>query len=289
MTLPTKLLVPQEGSGRRSRSSSNSSLDTTSLTDEETYSSLTISGHKTGGKHHLESPSSWLLIRVSPQFIIVTMLLLSSLAFILGTICRIIILSKMGVYNPMQTTNNNMANKSSSMGTVYNLPTPVLHPGKDVPPTTFLSKIFHQHQDAAITSHTVHLDRKVTTTNIDHEEEKEEVEEEYKVHHPTGQHLLLDIKHVDPTFLNSEERLAAAMVELASAAHVTLLSYHCHQLVPVGVSCIGTNCRVFYSRHINGCTVSNSHFLLLTYNPGVLLESHVGSLYESFSFSSHAD
>lgn len=59
------------------------------------------------------------------------------------------------------------------------------------------------------------------------------------LHLPAGQHLLVDIKDVNSEFLNSEERLAAAMVELISESKLTLLSYHCHSLVPIGVSCAG--------------------------------------------------
>jgi S-adenosylmethionine decarboxylase proenzyme len=56
---------------------------------------------------------------------------------------------------------------------------------------------------------------------------------------PVGQHLLVDIKNVDETFLNSEERLAHAMVTLVEESGTTMLSYHCHKLEPTGVSCVG--------------------------------------------------
>lgn len=59
------------------------------------------------------------------------------------------------------------------------------------------------------------------------------------LHLPAGQHLLVDIKDVDSEFLNSEERLASAMIELTNESKLTLLSYHCHSLVPIGVSCAG--------------------------------------------------
>jgi spermidine synthase len=58
-------------------------------------------------------------------------------------------------------------------------------------------------------------------------------------HQPAGQHLLVDIKNVNADFLNSEERLAHAMVEVVNSAKLTLLSYHCHSLEPAGVSCVG--------------------------------------------------
>lgn len=58
-------------------------------------------------------------------------------------------------------------------------------------------------------------------------------------HRPSGQHLLIDLLHVSSSFLNSESRLAAAMVSLISSSGLTLLSYHCHSLQPMGISCVG--------------------------------------------------
>jgi hypothetical protein len=63
---------------------------------------------------------------------------------------------------------------------------------------------------------------------------EEEDEAEYE---PAGQHLLLDIQYVDSGFLNSELRLANAMLDLVNQCGLTLLSYHCHKLEPTGVSC----------------------------------------------------
>lgn len=56
---------------------------------------------------------------------------------------------------------------------------------------------------------------------------------------PSGQHLLVDIKNLDASFLNSESRLADAMQETVKAGGLTMLSYHCHSLHPAGVSCVG--------------------------------------------------
>lgn len=53
------------------------------------------------------------------------------------------------------------------------------------------------------------------------------------------QHLLVDIKGIEGDFLDSEERLAKAMVDTVSEAGLTMLSYHCHKLIPKGVSCVG--------------------------------------------------
>jgi len=58
-------------------------------------------------------------------------------------------------------------------------------------------------------------------------------------HLPAGQHLLVDMKNLEADFLNSEPRLAHAMVETVKAGGLTLLSYHCHALIPAGISCVG--------------------------------------------------
>ena len=47
------------------------------------------------------------------------------------------------------------------------------------------------------------------------------------------------MKGIDSVFLDSEERLCKAMVDTVAAAELNMLSYHCHSLVPKGVSCVG--------------------------------------------------
>ena len=51
--------------------------------------------------------------------------------------------------------------------------------------------------------------------------------------------MSVDIKHVDPYFLNSEERLAHAMFDLIAETGATLLSYNCRSVESSGVSCVG--------------------------------------------------
>jgi S-adenosylmethionine decarboxylase proenzyme len=67
----------------------------------------------------------------------------------------------------------------------------------------------------------------------------EDDDDDDDIHLPAGQHLLIDIENVDSAFLNDEERLAVAMLELVNECGLTLLSYHCHKLKPMGVSCAG--------------------------------------------------
>jgi S-adenosylmethionine decarboxylase proenzyme len=49
----------------------------------------------------------------------------------------------------------------------------------------------------------------------------------------------VDIKGIEADFLDAEARLSKAMVDTVVAAGLTMLSYHCHSLVPKGVSCVG--------------------------------------------------
>jgi len=58
-------------------------------------------------------------------------------------------------------------------------------------------------------------------------------------YHPAGQHLLVDIRNIASSFLDSEEALSQAMVDVIRESELTLLSYHCHKLTPAGVSCVG--------------------------------------------------
>ena len=64
-----------------------------------------------------------------------------------------------------------------------------------------------------------------------------------------GQHLLLDIKYVDTTFLESEQKLAQAMVDIVNLSKLTLLSYHCHSLLSSGVNCVGVLLESYISFH----------------------------------------
>ena len=58
-------------------------------------------------------------------------------------------------------------------------------------------------------------------------------------HQPSGQHLLVDLKNVEYDFLDNEDRLVGAMIDVVRESKLTLLSYHCHSLQPAGVSCVG--------------------------------------------------
>ncbi|KAL3817182.1 hypothetical protein ACHAXA_007725 [Cyclostephanos tholiformis] len=177
------------------------------------------------------------IITVSASLFVVTLVIVAALAFFVGIVTRLVLVGMMGANapHPTQVVTDLVAT------TVGLLPTPVILGGKEVPPTKYTSRTFWQ--GGALTSQTVHIDRAGSTSYDGGEDDAaNEVAAQHDdgdMHLPSGQHLLVDIKHVDPDFLFSEERLASAMIELVNEFRLTLLSYHCHSLVPMGVSCAG--------------------------------------------------
>ena len=163
------------------------------------------------------------------------------------------------------------------------LPSPVVLPGKEVPFTSYASKSFNV---AGVSfSDTVHIDRRPAggsdqgqCSQEDRLDEEKNSQGEARVsdyshnddsdglHLPAGQHLLVDIKDVDSEFLNDETRLATAMIELVNESKLTLLSYHCHGLVPIGVSCAGVLLESHVSQYVSDLYPRCSFILLYPYN-----------------------
>jgi len=127
------------------------------------------------------------------------------------------------------------------------LPQPILAPGKPVPSTTYTSKQFDT--SLSVSSDSVLLSRSPSaspynyTTTIDGFPTPSP-----SLPEPYGQHFIIDIGNVDEGFLNSVERLAWAMVKLVEETDLTMLSYTCHALDPMGVSCVGT---LYESGHVS--------------------------------------
>ena len=287
---------------------------------------LSNGSHSNGNDHHAtptkplkkdEIGSSFSII-LSAWYILSTFTLSVFMAFTIGWVARLVLLSHFGLYPYDVATNlggddamaiaipksggmsqkqilntNEILSGGKQQGGAIQLPAPMIIEGKDVPFTTYASKTFQM--EGAATSHTLHIDRTSVLRPMSRskkefdggpdfqsvEEEEESVgddsdgwvepessscssnacsrgrakpieEEEQppvndyshnddsdELHLPAGQHLLVDIKDVDSNFLNSEERLAKAMIQLTEETKLTLLSYHCHTLVPIGVSCAG--------------------------------------------------
>lgn len=72
----------------------------------------------------------------------------------------------------------------------------------------------------------------------------------------------MDIKGIEADFLDSEVRLAKAMVDTVSNAGLTMLSYHCHKLIPKGVSCVG----VLLESHISFHTWPGKFSVLFSFS-----------------------
>jgi len=131
------------------------------------------------------------------------------------------------------------------------LPTPIAQAGKVIPQTIYTSKSFDTSLSALTASQwlqpnkedeanlsptndsTIEVKQSTSYENTieDHDDEEE--------HLPAGQHLLEYIDGLDASFLNSEARLATAMISMVDNSGLTLLSYHCHGMYPEGVSCAG--------------------------------------------------
>lgn len=168
----------------------------------------------------------------------------------------------------LATTTNDSSEPLDHTYNIMKLPNPVLKNGKLPPPTLYTSKNFDTARSAAINSRWVVTEPGTAFTSQDaivkdaeaeecdaaanggscatcsrgkpvKSDDNNEEEEEEEVHLPVGQHLLMDIRHVDAAFLASEERLANAMLDVVGECGLTLLSYHCHGLIPAGVSCVG--------------------------------------------------
>lgn len=170
--------------------------------------------------HHDRQNERPFEIRLSLRFIIFTIFAMAAVSFATGRAALTMVLYKqqaiITAFVPPDTS----------------LPPPTYSELKDVPHTVYSSKNFDTGVDATSDSVLARradgfVDRHVDTSMTE------------DLHEPAGQHLLIDIKSVDGAFLNSKDRLASAMVNLINLSGLTMLSYHCHALVPVGVSCVG--------------------------------------------------
>lgn len=216
-------------------------------------SSVAATPTKLNGSAPLPSPRSF-LIHATTGYLLKTLLGSAVLAFVVGRL-------SVGLFIRQQPGDSYGGNTVKARPLYTTMPPIVVSPTKEIPLTIYSSK--HYEIAGVSTSDTILVHRGETPELKEYHEslKQEEVTidgtlgndsvhdyvnhndeenvEEAMIHEPAGQHLLIDIKSVDGEFLNSEERLAHAMVDLIEMSGLTMLSYHCHGLPPVGVSCIG--------------------------------------------------
>jgi len=186
-------------------------------------------------------------VKVTVRFLIVSLLISILFAFTVGRLCSKVLLQIALASQPETIT---------ALKVTRALPPVFFKAGKTVPSTIYTSKNFDNGILAATSdsffARRVHGTGGLELTNGNasmFEENENEGQDDEEQHDPAGQHLLVDIEHVDAVFLNSVERLATAMVKLIDISGLTMLSYHCHSMQPMGVSCIGVLLESHISLH----------------------------------------
>ena len=200
---------------------------------------------ETNGNHHVngrdppathEPPEAPYKVQVSVRFVVTSLLASCLLAFCVGRAARIVVLRQ-------------VARKSgASLQEQCDAPLPslIVKNGKSIPQTRYSSKNFDTSMSASSSSWlAVSRDPngQDSASLLDHDVTDDQEQQ------PMAEHLMVDIKHVESAFLNSEGRLANAIIEVVNEAKLTLLSYHCHGLTPMGVSCVGVLKQNYISFH----------------------------------------
>lgn len=214
-------------------------------------------------------------VLVSASFLVCSGVICIVVAFGLGLGSHYLVVNKM-VLNGVVILNPNQ------QVDLIGLPKMYFAEHKSAPKTIYTSKTFTDESIHASSS-TVLAEKRMTAETSDDvcrmlfpDESKcssmeiLQNESNDEVHEPAGQHLLVDMQHLDESFLNSETRIAQAMVEIVSVSGLTMLSYHCHELQPTGVTCVG----VLLESHISVHTWPLEGVLLLdlfTCGPSPLL------------------
>uniref|UniRef100_A0A7S2HCC7 PABS domain-containing protein n=1 Tax=Helicotheca tamesis TaxID=374047 RepID=A0A7S2HCC7_9STRA len=235
------------------------------------------------GDHTAPTPY---IVTVSTRFVILTMASCFLLAFTVGRATRMLLMEGPRGALLWPHLESSMRNRPDyHLGNRHKgLPMPQMMDDKEVPHTVYTSKNFDTAASVTSSSILIEKNRVPTTSSVSSSEPQqgtcaseegscsrgkdpstipnepaESENDDEEEHLPAGQHLLVDIKDVDGSFLNSEERLAQAMVDVVNDSKLTLLSYHCHTLVPVGVSCVG----VLLESHVSFHTWPNDGVITL--------------------------
>jgi len=207
---------------------------------------------------------------VPVNFLATCLFVCSAIAFTVGRITRFYLVpdfEHVGILDHSGFAPQGSVGKDGGL-----LPTPKAHPGKIIPHTIYTTKNFDTRLSALTASQWLQPAEDGNGTNNDNYNDNEDedddddspnasptnnipdpvngkltidengnadYEKDEEEHLPAGQHLLVDIDGLDASFLNSEARLATAMISMVDNSGLTLLSYHCHGMYPEGVSCAG--------------------------------------------------
>jgi spermidine synthase len=237
--------------------------------DEEDDSMTSKSSSETEGIKKETIKSSQFTVNVSIRFFFMSILASIFIAFAAGRTAHYFLVVK----TRRVLVNLNRGEESPKENDKFKLPSPVMKDGKVPPQTVYTAKNFDTARSVSIQSRFIVSDEgkecdAAATTQGQSTEGDSPADDE--IHEPKGQHLLVDIANVDSEFLNSEEKLATAMLELVRQCGLTLLSYHCHGLEPSGVSCAG----VLLESHVSFHTWPAEGVIILdlfTCGPGSLL------------------
>jgi S-adenosylmethionine decarboxylase proenzyme len=193
-------------------------------------------------------------VKVTQRFIVLSLISSILVAFAVGRTARVLLIDRPNREGLLVQQALLAASQTRNSG-IIDLPNPTLQEGKIAPKTIYTSKNFDTTKSNSVTSRWIVSETGVPVSKTGEEtcgagdvpgrcsarsdvaEDSRFVEDED--HFPAGQHLLLDYENVQSAFLNSEERLVTAMLKLVNLCGLTLLSYHCHNLQPSGVSCAG--------------------------------------------------
>lgn len=218
------------------------------------------------GNNHDEEPVEPYRVMVSARFVVTSLLASMLLAYSVGSAARLLLAPQ----ETTTTTRDRLLALRDRPGYYegYARPLPVLtlKEGKKQPQSRYIGRNFDSTMSV---SNSAWLNTERDTSNLgdadarqchekengdqecskDEQDEEDDEDDDDDEPNPSGEHLMVDIKHVNTEFLNSEQRLAQAMVDLVNEEDLTLLSYHCHGLMPTGVSCVGVLLLGYVSFH----------------------------------------
>jgi S-adenosylmethionine decarboxylase proenzyme len=181
---------------------------------------------------------------LSARFMIASLIACSLLSFSVGKFARFVLEPEF-----LLPEGKGNYNKIEVEGSDVYMPIPLAKLGKIIPETLYTTKNFDTRRSAVISSAWLQREESSSEENdipapknerlVELNETGANIDEIEEEHLPAGQHLLVDMANIDASFLNSEQQLATAMIQLVDNSGLTLLSYHCHGLKPAGVSCAG--------------------------------------------------